>query len=75
MSVSDFFGVSVASGSRIIKEVSRVIASLRPDFISMPCREEQQETALHFYNIARFPACIGAIDCTHVKILSPGKHI
>lgn len=25
-----------------------------------------------FYNIAKFPRCIGALDCTHVKILSPG---
>lgn len=26
-----------------------------------------------FYNIAKFPRCVGAIDCTHVKIISPGR--
>lgn len=26
----------------------------------------------HFYNIARFPRAIGAVDCTHIRMLSPG---
>lgn len=27
---------------------------------------------MEFYNIARFPKVLGAVDCTHVKIISPG---
>ncbi|CAH1381977.1 unnamed protein product, partial [Tenebrio molitor] len=32
---------------------------------------EINEIKRGFYNIARFPGCIGALDCTHVKIQSP----
>nr|CAI5836508.1 unnamed protein product [Callosobruchus analis] len=31
-----------------------------------------QEAREKFYQIARFPRCIGVIDGTHVKIQSPG---
>lgn len=34
--------------------------------------EEISELKQNFYNIARFPRCIGALDCTHIKIQSPG---
>lgn len=40
----------------------------------MPIDEESQHVRQRFYNIARFPRCIGAIDCSHVKIQSPGGH-
>ncbi|KAF2889250.1 hypothetical protein ILUMI_13863, partial [Ignelater luminosus] len=72
ISVSDFVGVSVASGSRIVKNVSHALASLKPDFIQMPQgREELERTALEFFNVAHFPTCCGAIDCTHIRIISP----
>lgn len=35
-------------------------------------RNEMQEMALAFYQMARFPQTIGAIDCTLVEIQSPG---
>ncbi|XP_026736450.1 putative nuclease HARBI1 [Trichoplusia ni] len=39
----------------------------------MPITEdEQRQAALKFYDIARFPRIIGAIDCTHVRMKSPG---
>lgn len=38
----------------------------------MPEGEEVAETRQAFYNIARFPRCIGGLDCTHVKLQSPG---
>ena len=34
--------------------------------------EEIRNTVADFYNIAKFPSVIGAIDCTHVPILNPG---
>ncbi|KAJ8915451.1 hypothetical protein NQ315_003214 [Exocentrus adspersus] len=71
--VADFVGVSVASASRIIKSVSSTIAALRPEIIQMPQTREELEFTVHkFYEIARFPRCCGAIDCTHVRIISPG---
>ena len=60
LSVSDFVGVSVVSASRIVKSVSHVIASLKPDFIKMPeSQQELQETVQHLYEISRFPRCCG----------------
>lgn len=72
--VSDFVGVSVASASRIIKSVSRAIAALRPEIINMPETRQNLEETARFYEIAHFPRCCGAIDCTHIRIISPGKH-
>lgn len=48
------------------------IANLRPQYIKMPSDEEIDELRQSCYNIARFPRCIGAVDCTHIKIISPG---
>lgn len=39
----------------------------------MPCTdEEKRRTVLGCYNIAGFPGVIGMLDCTHIKIQSPG---
>ncbi|KAK5638904.1 hypothetical protein RI129_013199 [Pyrocoelia pectoralis] len=35
-------------------------------------QEEMQHNSRQFYEISHFPKCIGALDCTHVKIQSPG---
>ena len=72
-SVGDFGGVSKSTVCNIIKEVSAAIAGLSRVFIVMPAnKKEIQETQKRFYSIAHFPKVIGAIDCTHVKIISPG---
>ncbi|XP_047523577.1 putative nuclease HARBI1 [Pieris napi] len=68
--VGDFSGVSKASASRIVTLISQAIAQLRPEFIKFPT--DTQEIQQEFYNIAKFPRLIGAIDCTHVPIKSPG---
>jgi len=34
--------------------------------------EEIRETRQKFFDIAGFPRCIGAIDCSHIRIQSPG---
>ncbi|KAJ3661617.1 hypothetical protein Zmor_006005 [Zophobas morio] len=68
----DFCGIHKSTASKTIKRVSRALASLRPAYIRMPDYEEIFNIRQSFYNIARFPKCIGAIDCSHVKIQSPG---
>lgn len=66
-------GVHVSTAGKIIKEVSEAIARLRPYFVYMPETDaEIRQIRQEFFNIARFPTCIGALDCTHVKIRSPG---
>lgn len=75
IAVADFIGISKTSACRIISKVSRAIASLNNQYIKMPItREEMEINAEEFYNIASFPRVIGAIDCTLIKIDSPGGH-
>ncbi len=70
---SDFIGIHKSTASRIVRLVSHELALLRPRFINFPEEEEEiNEVRQGFYAIACFPKCIGAIDCTHVKIISPG---
>lgn len=49
------------------------LARFRPKFINMPSNaNEISDLQNRFYFKAKFPRCIGAIDCTHIKISSPG---
>lgn len=74
--VADLGGVSVATCSRIVKRVSEAIARLQREFITFPESEQEQlHVKAEFYKIARFPNVLGCIDCTHIKIQSPGKPI
>ena len=71
----DTIHVSKATACRMVKKVSRALASLSPRFINMPQTAVEIENAkIKFYAKASLPKCIGAIDCTHIKILSPGSY-
>ncbi|ENN83098.1 hypothetical protein YQE_00541, partial [Dendroctonus ponderosae] len=73
ISVGDFAGVSKTSACSIVRQVSEAIARLRPRNIRFPENiATRQKAKENFYRVARFPLVIGAIDCTHVKIQSPG---
>ncbi|XP_045464156.1 putative nuclease HARBI1 [Harmonia axyridis] len=73
MTVADFTGISKSTAHRIIHRVSTAIASLRPLHITFPeTQEEIRRTQTEFFGIASFPRVLGAIDCTHVKIKTPG---
>lgn len=73
ITAGDFIGVSKSTASLIVKNVSVAIARLRPKFIKMPETEGEINTIQRqFYELAKFPRVICAIDCTHVKIQSPG---
>ncbi|XP_022917825.2 putative nuclease HARBI1 [Onthophagus taurus] len=74
LSVADFIGVSKASACRIVKKVTSAIASLSPRYVKMySTNAEMNRAAEEFYRFARFPRVIGAIDCTLIKIQSPGR--
>ncbi|KAE8742545.1 hypothetical protein FOCC_FOCC011955 [Frankliniella occidentalis] len=73
ISAGDFSGVSESTSHHIIHRVSCAIAELYQQFIYFPRNErEKQESVDAFHAIAGFPQVIGAIDCTHIKIPSPG---
>lgn len=71
--VGDHFNITKSTAGRIIHRVSHYIAMLREQFISMPTtNHELNHLAREFFNISGFPNVCGAIDCTHIKIQSPG---
>ncbi|KAJ9579415.1 hypothetical protein L9F63_024478, partial [Diploptera punctata] len=71
--MGDFCGIDKGTTSRIIRRVSEAIAGLGRTFIRLPETEEEiSQVQQGFYEIASFPKVIGALDCTHVKISSPG---
>jgi hypothetical protein len=73
LTAGDFSGVSVSTAHRIVHKVSRIIAGMYQENIYFPRNaQEISETQMDFYRIARFPKVIGAVDCTHIKIRSPG---
>ncbi|KOB65959.1 putative nuclease HARBI1 [Operophtera brumata] len=73
IAIGDMNGVDVSTVSRVIKRVTNAIVKLRNQHIKMPgSSNEIQEKKSAFYAIASFPYVIGTIDCTHVKIQSPG---
>lgn len=61
------------SVSRIVANVSKLIARKMKDFVRFPSSNDAiQSVKQKFYMIAGFPGVIGCIDCTHIKIRSPG---
>lgn len=76
IAVADFGGVSKTTACLIIHRVTQAIAALKSRFIYMPEDvDEMNEVYEGFYKIARFPRVLGTLDCTHVKIQSPGNCI
>ena len=69
--IGDLFGVSVFAACKVIHKVSRTIAKLKRRFLSIP--ENLADVKRKFYDIGHFLGVIGAIDCTHVRIICPNK--
>lgn len=70
--IGDCSNVHRTTVLRIIHEVSDIIASYRPRFVQFPTQQEIRNVMDGFYGIGGFPGVIGAIDCTHIRIQSPG---
>lgn len=76
LTVADVVHVSPTSVCRILPKVCNALLRHLHSFVKMPANaEELRAAAVAFYDIARFPRTIGAIDCTHVKIQSPGGEL
>ncbi|WAR06421.1 HARB1-like protein [Mya arenaria] len=70
----DIHGVSQPTVSPILTEVIEVLffPTLVRRFIKFPQgKEECERNTLQFRGIARFPKVIGAIDSTHIHVVSP----
>lgn len=76
MTIGDLNGVVKSTISKVVDKVSHYIALLREHFIKFPSTDEElRQSKKEFYHIAKFPKVIAALDCTHVKIISPGNKI
>ncbi|KAJ8980659.1 hypothetical protein NQ317_017585, partial [Molorchus minor] len=61
------------TSGRIVKRVTDALLTLLPNYIKSPQNiDEQRQCQQKFYLIRNFPRVLGAIDCTHVRIASPG---
>lgn len=73
ITAGDFVGIHKTTAGKIIKRVTDALVSLRPRYVNMPqTEEEKRRVQIEFNNLANFPQVIGAVDCTHIKIQSPG---
>lgn len=70
--IGDTMNISQTTVNKIIHKVTRHIALLKPRYIKMPTHEDLNEVMYDFFTLAGFPRVVGAIDCTHIKITSPG---
>lgn len=69
----DIIGIDQSTVCRIVHNISRLIACNRNRYIKFPATfDEIRRSKQRFFDIAGFPCVVGAIDCTHVKIVSPG---
>ena len=65
--------LSQSTVCRVISAVSVALAKRRQEYITFPHTAEQiKDTQQQFFAYGNFPGIIGAIDCTHVPIQSPG---
>lgn len=71
--VGDTFAVHKSTACRIIHRVTAAIAGLRSNYVRFPTTgQERRDLMSSFHSVSGLPGVIGAIDCTHVPIQSPG---
>jgi hypothetical protein len=72
--VGDTFGVTKSTASRTVHAVANSLDNIKDRFIRWPTEAEAAIIAQSFYQRARFPRVIGAIDGAHIEIQSPAMH-
>ena len=69
---ADLYGVHISTVSRTVAICSRALGSLYRQFIYFPNAQEIRGVQENFHANAGLPGIVGAVDCTHVPIRSPG---
>lgn len=72
IATGDFGGVHKSSVCHIVRRVTKAICTLRENYVYLPEAEERPLVQQGFYSIASFPRATLALDCTHIRIQSPG---
>jgi nuclease HARBI1 len=72
--VGDTFAVDNATVCRTLHRVTASIAGLRRKYVKFPQSvQAKRDTMQAFFLKSELPGVIGAVDCTHVPIQSPGS--
>ncbi|KAM4721423.1 putative nuclease HARBI1 [Rhinophrynus dorsalis] len=70
--MGDTIGISQASMSRCVANVTEALVERAPQFIRFPKEEGSvQRLKDEFYNLAGVPGVLGVVDCFHVTIKAP----
>ncbi|NXO80589.1 ALPL protein, partial [Sitta europaea] len=70
--MGDAMGISQASMSRCVANVTEALVERASQFIHFPKDEAAVETLKDdFYGLAGMPGVLGVVDCTHVAIKAP----
>jgi len=71
--VEDTFAVSKPTVCRAVHRVFAAIAGLCTKYVKFPgTPEERRDVMNQFFVTSKLPGVLGAIDCTHIPIQSPG---
>ncbi|KAK9711729.1 DDE superfamily endonuclease [Popillia japonica] len=71
--IGDCMNIHKSTVCRCIHRVSHHIALMAQEYIKMPATANDiASVKTEFYKLSQFPGVIGAIDCTHIPIKSPG---
>ena len=69
--IGHLFGVSKSTVLLVVKSVSSAILELLPQYIRLPTGDALREVIDGFKREHGFPQCAGAVDGTHIPIVSP----
>jgi len=68
-------GMSKSTVSRTIESVTNALCRITPQFIAFDTDARKLlQSKVQFSKIAAFPNVVGAVDGTHIPILSPSAH-
>ncbi|XP_041362146.1 putative nuclease HARBI1 [Gigantopelta aegis] len=74
LTMAGVHGLSQTTVCNVLKRVTIALARLRPHYIAFPNNVELDSVKVRFLNIAGFPNCVGAIDCSHIRIIGHGDN-
>ncbi|XP_027222084.1 putative nuclease HARBI1 [Penaeus vannamei] len=72
LTIADTFDISQQLVSNCTAKIVRAIASLLQDYVKRPSREHFSNIRNYYFEMSGFPGVLGAVDCTHIPIQSPG---
>ena len=71
--LADLIHIDKSTVCRIVHKVTAAIARLCPKYVNFPTTAVERRNEMNaFYRVSGLPGVLGAVDCTHVPIQSPG---